>query len=138
MATSEKKALFLSLQRTMQALKDRASKMLTFVTDFDCEKTDPLHLETVRQTLEEMRMSFFDAEGKSYSLIKDEEVSTVNRAGEEFYDLLSEISYQITKKLKPLPQSPKKTTPDANVFPKSVPETKIKVPDITFEDSSIT
>lgn len=129
---AERKASILSFQRTLQALKQRANKILTFVASFK-DGDDPLQLEIRRTGLEDMRESFFETETKLYGLIKDDEVSAVELAAEEYYDLLGEITYQIAAKLKPL-SNPSEAKPhlDTSVSQKPFPDSSIKLPDITL------
>ena len=67
--------------------------------------------------------------GKLYGVIKDDEVFSIDMLAEEFYDLLSEIRYQITKRTRPLSIAlePK---PETSVAHNSSTDSQIKLPDI--------
>lgn len=129
---AEKKATILSLQRTLSAIQQRASKILTFVTAFK-DEDDPLILETRGQVLDEMRMTYFETESKLYGLVKDDEVSAIEKESEEFYELLSEIRYQISKKVKSLTKPPE-TMPslEASFAQKPNLDSCIKLPEISL------
>ncbi|XP_058449067.1 uncharacterized protein LOC131429033 [Malaya genurostris] len=132
MAAAEKKAAILSLQRTLNAVQQRASKLLMFITSFK-DEDDQLMLETRGQDVEELRVTFFETESKLFGLIKDDELSSLKMESEEFYDLLSEIRYQIAKKSKPstIPLEPKPNF-DTSFAQKSNIESHIKLPEIAL------
>ncbi|XP_055527215.1 uncharacterized protein LOC129719831 [Wyeomyia smithii] len=131
MAAAEKKAAILSLRRTLNAIHQRASKLLILASSFKDE--DTLILKTREQVLKEMLMTFFEPGSRLYGMVKDDEVSSLEMEGEEFYDLLSEIKYQITKRLKPLPVAPEaRPSLDASFAQKPYPDSCIKLPDFSL------
>ncbi|KAL1398162.1 hypothetical protein pipiens_009188, partial [Culex pipiens pipiens] len=130
---AEKKAAILSLQRTMKALHTRAGKILIYVQSFDVDKEDSLQLETRRDAVFEMRQTFLETEQKLFGLSKEEELDGISMQSEEFFDLVTEILYQIARKLKPLSNPPEaKPSLDSRIatVPSSAPT--IRLPEISL------
>ncbi|KAL1404790.1 hypothetical protein pipiens_005226, partial [Culex pipiens pipiens] len=117
----------------MKALHTRAGKILIYVQSFDVDKEDSLQLETRRDAVFEMRQTFLETEQKLFGLSKEEELDGISMQSEEFFDLVTEILYQIARKLKPLSNPPEaKPSLDSRIatVPSSAPT--IRLPEISL------
>ncbi|XP_055619005.1 uncharacterized protein LOC129764181 [Toxorhynchites rutilus septentrionalis] len=122
-----------SLYRTLKTLKQRATKILSFVnTVKGDEEDDVLLLEIRKEGLNELRESYFEMQGKLFGLVKEDEVAAIETAGEEFQDLLKEIMFEIKRNINSLSNQsePKSTLDTSNAQITPCHGSQIKLPDI--------
>ncbi|XP_058449149.1 uncharacterized protein LOC131429118 [Malaya genurostris] len=127
---TEKKALITSLIRTVEAVQERASKLLTLVKDFP-DDGDVDELEDKLDVVDDLRTQFRETRLKLFGLVKQDDLPEINDQGFNVEDTLDEIRFIVRRRLKvSRPSLPETSTSSVTIPPIDPCASKARLPDI--------